>query len=195
MEFSATKQKVIILLVALTLVTGYASYVLVANTVHYTKLIETEANLSMKMVDMEVQGDPEDIIYLTSTVRIWNNGSTPVIIYQIHYEVHLNEISRLGDSWVGSKGGFLYRDGENIRLEPGESITYRMTPFEHNVSRFTGSPVLKNSQQEDPVWNWIVINFAANLYMPEMDHDRWSYHTRLHFQPHVFNADISDGDI
>ncbi len=188
------QKKVLILLIVLSIFTCYSSYVLVSNTAQYTKIIETEAHLNMQMIDFEVEGDPEDIIYLTPTVRIWNNGSTPVIIYQIQFEVHLNEVSPFGDSWVGSKGGYLYMDGDNIRLEPGESTTYRMTPFVHNVSHFEGSIVLINSQQDDPVWNWIVINLAANLYMPEFDSGRWGYHTRLRYQPYIFNTDVIEGD-
>ncbi len=194
MKLSETQKKVLIIMVALTIVSGYSTYILVANAVQYTKIIETEAQLSMEMVDIEVEGDPEDIVYFTSTVRIWNNGSTPVIIYQIQYELHLNEVSPLRDSWVGSKGGYLYREGENIHLEPGESITYRMTPLEHNVSQFGDSIILRNSQQDEPMWNWIITNFAVNMYMPEFDSGRWAYHTRLRFQHHVFNREITEGD-
>lgn len=191
MQLSVVQRKILIIMVVLGLVTVYSTYVLIASTVQYTKIIETEANLSLEMIDMEVEGDPEDIIFLTSTVKISNQGSTPIVIYQIQYEVHLNTVSRFRDSWVGNKGGFLYREGGNLWIEPGETITYRMSPLEHNVSRVSNSIVLENSREEEPVWNWIVINMAANLYMPEMESDNWSYHTRLHFQPQIFSVDIS----
>lgn len=182
------------LLIIFIILFAYSAYVVIANTNQYSKILETETNFKLKIDDMNIENSPNNIVYFNTTMSAWNNGSTTLVIYQIQYSIYLNKVS--ARDWVDSEGGFLYQGIGNIRLEPGESITFEMEPLTHDLTEVGGdSPIIRNVNSENPKWNWIVTSCYVNVFFPEMKaEDREGYHTRLTYGSVFFVKEIEVRD-
>lgn len=181
------------LFVILTLLFAYSTYVIAANTNQYAKILDTRANFDLKIDDMEIEKGPDNIVYFNTTMSAWNNGSTPLVIYQIQYSIYLNSVN--SKNWVDSEGGFLYQGIGNIRLEPDESRTFAKEPIEHNLTKKgLESPISRNLDREDARWNWIVTSCHVKIFLPKMDAEDGAYDTREPFDSALFIQEIGGDD-
>ncbi len=183
-------KKIITLFIILIIVASILSYNLMINTVQYTKILETEANFDMKITNFDVGNDIVEVddggwegnVWINTSVKVWNNGTTPITVNQIWFDIYLNEVGP--KSYISSKGSKLYMVSGVIRLKPGESATYDLEPAMANI---TDHYYFQNNlNKNNPTWNWIVVGGKANMIFPEFSDDDWEYESSVSFGSSFF---------
>ncbi|MGM0509860.1 MAG: hypothetical protein ACQESD_01865 [Thermoplasmatota archaeon] len=180
-----TDKKIITLFIILIVIASIFSYNLIVNTIQYTKILETEANFDLKITEFDVDdnivevedGEWEGKVWFNTSVKVWNNGSTPITVNQIWFDIYLNEVNP--KSYVSSKGSKLYMVQGVIQLKPGESVTYDLEPATANISDHYY--IQNNLNKNNPSWNWIVVGGKAKMIFPEFSEEDWEYESSINF--------------
>ena len=180
-----TDKKIITLFIILIVIASIFSYNLITNTVQYTKILETEANFDLKITEFDVDdnivevgdGEWEGTVWFNTSIKVWNNGSTPITVNQIWFDIYLNEVNP--KSYVSSKGSKLYMVQGVIKLKPGESVTYDLEPATANISDHYY--IQNNLNKNNPTWNWIVVSGKAKMLFPEFSDEDWEYESSINF--------------
>ncbi len=184
------KRKIIVLTAVYIIIglicTGYMAY----NTNTYSKILETESHFNYVISDVDMEhniaynnsGELKGFLWINTTIKLWNNGSLPIEVYNIQFKVFLNGYS--WSNYIGSKGPLLYQLDGNIVLEPGESKTYELPPLEHNISEIIHhpdwqnpttypSPLFETFEKGGP-WNFLFVDKRARFFYPEFRDEGWA---------------------
>ncbi len=189
MDLRRLKSGTTVIFVILLLLGSYSFYVITDNTDQYTRILETEAHFSMRLIDLDVEYVGEEFVYLNTTVQVWNNGTTELVLTRVEYSTYLNIYSP--NNWVGSEGSYLYLIGGNVDVPPGKSRVFQMDPIRVDVTE--SDPIRNNLDDPDAAWLWIITEGRATMYLPEFDEGGWSYTTRSEFQGSRFVRELRGG--
>ncbi|MFO7991789.1 MAG: hypothetical protein R6U61_05800 [Thermoplasmata archaeon] len=189
MDLERLKSGTTVVFVFLLLMGSYSLYIITDNTDQYTRILETEAHFSMRVIDLDVESAGDDLVYLNTTLQVWNNGTTELVLTRIEYSVYLNVYAL--NNWVGSEGSYLYLIGGNVEVPPGESRVFQMDPMVVNVTE--SDPIRNNMKDPQARWLWILTSGRAAMFCPEFDEEGWSYSTRIKFQGSTFNEPLGGG--
>lgn len=190
-------KKILTLFAILIIIASIFSFHLSVNTIQYTKILETEANFDLKIVDFDTShniekddsGDWKGLLSINTTMKVWNNGSTPITVNQIWFDIYLNEVD--SKNYMSSKGSKLRLVNGTIDLEPGESRVYDLDPATVNVT--DNYYLQKNIEKENPTWNWIIFGGKAKLNFDEFEEEDWSYSSRASFESSVHYGKLEVG--